>query len=64
MFSIIIAAVIEIFKVLLPTLLKKANAPVTATDSPRIPKHIRDAWMRKSEIGFRGGVRRPRSPWV
>ena len=47
MYSIIFSVIIEMFKALIPFLDQKLNEPYTATDSPNIPKHIRDAWLRQ-----------------
>jgi len=51
MYSIILAAIIELFKGLWPLLARKLNEPKTATDSPDVPKPIRDAWMRRRPEG-------------
>ena len=47
MFSIVIAAIMELFKCLLPPLIRKLNEPTTAKDSSTVPRHIMDAWMRR-----------------
>jgi len=48
MYSVIFAAIIELFKALVPFISQKLDEPYTATDAPSVPKHIRDAWLRRS----------------
>lgn len=46
MYRIILAAIVELFKALIPLVGQKINEPRTAMDAPAVPKHIRDAWLR------------------
>jgi len=46
MYIAIFKAIIELFKVLVPFLGHKLNEPHTAIDSPDVPEHYRDAWLR------------------
>jgi len=57
MYLIILTAIIEMFKALIPVILRQSNEPTTAADSPAVPKHIRNAWrMRRRWNAW--GVRR------
>ena len=46
MYGIILSAILEMFKALIPVISKKLNEPKTATDAPPVPRDIHDAWMR------------------
>ncbi len=47
MYLIILTAIIEMFKALIPVILRQSNEPTTAADSPAVPKHIRNAWRMR-----------------
>ena len=56
MFAVLIQAIIEIFRSLIPIFVEKANEPTVAADAPVVPERIRTAWadrVRRFQSSFR-----------
>ncbi len=57
MFAILIQALVEIFRVLIPIAVEKANEATVATDAPDVPAGYTNAWadrVRRFKSRIRG----------
>lgn len=56
MFTILIQAILEIFRMLIPIAVEKANEATVATDAPDVPARYTDAWAERVRR-FKGRIR-------